>query len=56
MKTIHNFKGDCLSKEELTRIEGGREVYRLDLDGDGTWDLKIVVRNNGEVKCKSRWA
>jgi hypothetical protein len=34
-----------LSSEELNYISGGkRSVTKLDVDGDGKWDIKIVVR------------
>ncbi len=44
-----------LTPEEMRRIYGGRDVYKVDFDNDGNWDLKIVVRNNGKVKAKTRW-
>lgn len=43
-----------LKKSELSAITGGRRVERIDVNGDGEWDIKIVYRNNGTVKIKSR--
>ncbi|WP_461640379.1 hypothetical protein [Labilibaculum euxinus] len=36
-----------LSEFELTSVKGGRVVTTYDLDGDGNWDVKCIVRNNG---------
>jgi bacteriocin-like protein len=33
-----------LSDPELKAVVGGREKKKVDLDGDGKWDVKIVVR------------
>jgi len=47
-----NYK--VLNNTELSSVTGGRRVERIDVNGDGRWDVKIVYRNNGTVKIKSR--
>jgi len=41
MKTLDN--------KELKSINGGREVVKIDLDGDGRWDKKIIYYANRTV-------
>jgi len=38
-----------LNKEELNNINGGREVIKIDNDGDGRWDTKIIYYANRTV-------
>jgi Zn-dependent membrane protease YugP len=35
---------DELSDLEVENVVGGRKVTKIDTDGDGRWDIKIVER------------
>jgi len=45
---------EMLSTEKLKNVKGGRIVTKIDIDGDGEWDIKEVVRNNGDIVYKRR--
>lgn len=52
---MKNLKGLLeLSCKEQVFIVGGRHVVKVDIDGDGRWDLKWVQRNNGTIVFRSR--
>jgi len=42
-----------LKESEIRKIYGGRDVEKVDLDGDGKWDIKAVQKKN-RVKVKYR--
>lgn len=41
---------EVLSSEMLKDVKGGRIVTRYDIDGDGEWDIKEIVKNNGDIR------
>lgn len=43
MKTF----GEALLPAEMRSINGGRTVRKEDTDGDGKWDVKTVVNDDG---------
>lgn len=43
-------KKQKLTNSELVAVKGGRKVTKIDHDGDGEWDEKIVTRNDGSTK------
>lgn len=43
-----------ITKGELKAINAGREVYKYDTNGDGRWNIKVVIRNNGTIRVKGR--
>lgn len=44
-----------LSNQTIKKILGGRDVVKIDVDGDGDWDLKYVYGKHGEIrKIKAR--
>ncbi|GET29921.1 bacteriocin [Prolixibacter sp. SD074] len=43
-----------LNKNELKKIDGGRYVVKIDLDGDGSWDAKYIYHNDGTYTIKLR--
>ena len=45
---------EVLSTEKLINVKGGRTVEKVDLTGDGKWNIKIVTRNDGTIVCKRR--
>lgn len=52
---MKNFKN--LNQEELLMIKGGknRHVTKIDVDGDGDWDMKTVSNTkSGKIKVKYR--
>lgn len=51
MKKIENLK-----LKELSQIKGGkRTVSKIDVDGDGKWDIKFVTNSRtGKTKYKAR--
>lgn len=44
---MKNLKKHTLVKSDLSKVVGGREVRKIDVDGDGRWDIKYIKRNNG---------
>lgn len=49
-KTMNLLKKQKLTNSELVAVKGGRKVTKIDHDGDGEWDEKIVTRNDGSTK------
>ncbi len=52
---MQNFEN--LNQQELQMINGGgnRHVTKIDIDGDGKWDMKTVSNTRtGKVKVKYR--
>jgi hypothetical protein len=47
---MKNFKNEQLTNLELVSVKGGREVKKMDHDGDGRWDEKVITRNDGSTK------
>ncbi|MGQ1911811.1 hypothetical protein ACT3CE_18810 [Marinifilum sp. RC60d5] len=43
-----------LTGVELASIQGGRMVNKIDLTGDGEWDIKEIIRNDGTIVIKTR--
>ncbi|MDQ2179396.1 hypothetical protein [Marinifilum sp. D714] len=42
---------DAITNLELVTVKGGkREVEKIDHDGDGRWDEKIVKKDGKEIK------
>ena len=39
-----------LKREEMRVVNGGRKVRKIDLDGDGKWDVKLVYNNDGSLR------
>lgn len=45
---MENFKKNKLVKSDLSKVVGGgRIVRKVDIDGDGRWDVKYIRRRNG---------
>ena len=53
---MENLNFEKLSNQEMRKILGGRRIVtRIDVDGDGRWDMKFVSNpETGRWKCKVR--
>ena len=38
-----------LNETELQSVLGGRDRIKVDVDGDGVYDVMYVYKNNGEL-------
>ena len=38
-----------LSENQAQKVVGGRSVEKLDIDGDGKWDIKIIDKKNKTI-------
>ncbi|WP_439185315.1 hypothetical protein [Carboxylicivirga taeanensis] len=45
-------KIESLSMQQMQKVLGGRDVEKIDQNGDGKWDVKIVRNKNGTITKK----
>lgn len=38
-----------LNKKAQQNILGGRDVQKIDTDGDGEWDIKVISKKNRTI-------